>query len=190
MRRRPSQWLYNVRGRKHEPYKQSPNWSRTKKGETGEEQSRPEHAHHSLWHQGDYSQIIHCGRPSSQFRILLWRFTATAWKCEKTSPRTLATKELTVASQQRTVSNFLSNQGIVLTKTTWLSSPTQPTCLCFTDWSYNWKAVILAQLRSSRQNRRRCWALSQNTTSRMHLKMAEALEVNFIEGDGGQQAHS
>jgi hypothetical protein len=28
----------------------------------------------------------------------------------------------------------------------------------------------LTQLRSLRQNRRRCWTPSQNTTSRMHLK--------------------
>jgi hypothetical protein len=31
-------------------------------------------------------------RPNSQFRILLWHFTAPARKCEKTSPRTLTTK--------------------------------------------------------------------------------------------------
>jgi hypothetical protein len=32
-------------------------------------------------------QRIRPGRPSSQFRVLLWRFTETAWKCAKTSPR-------------------------------------------------------------------------------------------------------
>jgi hypothetical protein len=47
---------------------------------------------------------IRIGRPNSQFRILLWLFMATAWKCAKTSPWSLATKELVVALLQRTVS--------------------------------------------------------------------------------------
>jgi hypothetical protein len=46
------------------------------------------------------------GRPYSQLRTLLWSFTATMWKCAKTSPRTLATKKLAIASQQLIVSHF------------------------------------------------------------------------------------
>jgi hypothetical protein len=49
--------------------------------------------------------------PNIQFRILLWSFMVTAWKCVKTSPQTLATKELAVASQH-TIPHFLFHQGI------------------------------------------------------------------------------
>jgi hypothetical protein len=44
----------------------------------------------------------------------LWIFleTTTAWKCAKTSPRTLATRELALALRPRTVSHFLCNQRI------------------------------------------------------------------------------
>jgi hypothetical protein len=78
----------------------------TRKGETGEEQSQ-EHAHHCLWHQWDCSQRIHPSRPVSQFCILLWRFTVTAWECGKTFPWTLTTKELAVAPWQCTNSHFI-----------------------------------------------------------------------------------
>jgi hypothetical protein len=42
----------------------------------------------------DIKEIVHKewpGRPNSEFHILLWHFTATVWKCTKTSLRTLAT---------------------------------------------------------------------------------------------------
>jgi hypothetical protein len=69
----------------------------------------------------------------------------------------------TVASRQRTASHFHFHQN-VWPKTTWLSFP--PTLL---------STAILTQLRWSKQNRRRCSTPSQSTTSRMHLRMAEAL---------------
>jgi hypothetical protein len=57
----------------------------TEKGETGEEH------HHFTLNQGDCLQRIHPDRPNKQLCILLCHFMAT-------SSRTLATKELAVAS--------------------------------------------------------------------------------------------
>jgi hypothetical protein len=98
----------SVRGKKREPYTESPNSPGPKKGETGEEQS----VHNVLLHQEDCSQWIRPGRSNSQYRTLLRRFTATPWKYAKTSPRILLTEELAAASRQRTVSHFPFHQGI------------------------------------------------------------------------------
>jgi hypothetical protein len=100
-------------------------FTETEKGEIGKEQSQ-EFAYHFLWHQGDCSQRIHHDRQKSRFRILLRRFAATAWKCANTSPRTLPTKELAVASRQRTVSHFLFHQGMFY-KNNLSVVPTHPT---------------------------------------------------------------
>jgi hypothetical protein len=54
----------------------------------------------------------------------LSRFTATAWKCAKTSLRALTIIELAVASRQRTVSYLFGfSPGTFWPKSTWLSSP-------------------------------------------------------------------
>jgi hypothetical protein len=125
----------------------------TEKGETGEEQSQ-EHAHRFLWLQCDCSQRVRPGMPNSQFRLLLWCLTATMWKCAKTSPRTLVTKELAVGSRQRTSLHFLFHQGIFFfTKNNITVTPTHPTCvawppatcLCIPKWRWDWKAAILTQ---------------------------------------------
>jgi hypothetical protein len=77
----------------------SPNSPRPKKRKTGEEQR----AYNFLWHQGDRSQRIRLGRLNIQFRIALWVLR----RLREDSPGTLTTKELAVASRQRTVSHLL-----------------------------------------------------------------------------------
>jgi hypothetical protein len=77
--------------------------------------------------------------------------------------------------------SFLTRE-FFLPKTAWLSSPIHLTLLCFLDWIYNWEPAILTQLRWLRQDRRRCNTPSQNTTSRMHSKMAEAHGRGLLRG--------
>jgi hypothetical protein len=144
---------------------------RDEKGETGEEQSQ-EHVHHYLWYQRDCSEKIYLSKLNIQFRILLCLITATAWKCSKTSHWTLATKELAVASRQSTVSNVLFC-NICLTKnnTTVVLDP--PYSLDLFPATFLFPRLTdhhLTQLRWWKQNRRRCWTPSQNTTSRIQLK--------------------
>jgi hypothetical protein len=59
----------------------------------------------------------------SRFRILLWHVMATVWKCAKTSPQTLATKQLAVASRQCTISHFFFSPENFWPRTTRLSFP-------------------------------------------------------------------
>jgi hypothetical protein len=109
VRRRPWHWLDKRSEKKARAIHGKSKLTETEKSETGEVQSQ-EHTHNFLWHHGDSSQKkIRSGRPNSQIRILLWRSTATTWKCAKTLPRISATKKLTVASWQITVSHFLFN---------------------------------------------------------------------------------
>jgi hypothetical protein len=157
-----------------EPYTESPSRPRPKKGETSEEQSQ-EHDHHFLWHQEDCSQIIRPGRPNSQLRILLRQFTATAWLCY-----IITTYCFT----------FPFSPVNLWAKTTWLSSPTYRTFL-FSRLE-KLKDRHFDIMRCSRQNRRRCWTPTQNTTFRMHLKWQKRwercirAEGDYFEGDGGQ----
>jgi hypothetical protein len=58
--------------------------------------------------------------------------------------------------------------GNLWPKTTWLSSRTDPTFICLPYWRWNWKAAILTQFRWWRQNRRRSWTPSRNSTNRMY----------------------
>jgi hypothetical protein len=160
---------------------------KSKLTETGEEQSR-EHAHNFPWHQGNCSQILRPGRPNSQFRILLRRFKASAWKCTKTSPQTLATKELAVATWHRAISSFFFfHQGIFYIKNTSYFSLFPLLKLKLKGPHFD------TALRWSRQNRGWCWPPSQNTTSRKHLKKWHKrwkrcirTEGDYSEDDDGQ----
>jgi hypothetical protein len=116
--------------------------------------------------------------------MLLWRFTATAWKCAKTSPRTLATSELTLASRQCTVSHLAFNQGIFDQKQHDWPSPPIPLFSVFPSVDKIRKAVILTQFRWYRQNRRRCWRPSKKTISRIGGRGQERSERCILaEGD-------
>jgi hypothetical protein len=135
LRWRPWQYYTSFRGRKCEPYTESPNSPRPKKCETDEERSQ-EHAHYFVLYQGDCSQIIRPGSQNSQFRILLWSFTGTVWIFapnfgdKRTGCWIMIKHHLT----------FPFSPGNFWPQTTWLSSPTHPTFSCFLNWRYNWKA--------------------------------------------------
>jgi hypothetical protein len=78
------QWLDKHSGKKARAVHGNSKFIKTEKRKAGKEQSQ-DHADHFLCHQGNCSQMIHPGRPNSQFCILLWCFTATAWKCANTA---------------------------------------------------------------------------------------------------------
>jgi hypothetical protein len=170
LRRGPRQWLDKRSGNKARTVHGKSKLTETEKCEykIGDDQSK-EHTHYFFT-----SQRIRPGRSCSQFWILLWRFTA-AWKCAKTSPRTLATKKL-AAGSQRTVSHLLFLRGITDQKQH--GCRPQPTLiLCFPDFGQNWTATILTQLRWSGQNLRQCWTPSQKRWE----------WCTSAEGDGGQE---
>jgi len=56
--------------------------------------------------QGDCAQRICPNRPNCEFRVLLWSFAVTAWKCVKTLPSNLARTDLAASPWQRPVSHF------------------------------------------------------------------------------------
>jgi hypothetical protein len=59
----------------------------------------------------DSSQSICTVRPNSQFRTLLWNFTATAWKCAKNSLRTLELRtDYSIMTTRRLTLSFLSKE--------------------------------------------------------------------------------
>jgi hypothetical protein len=147
-------------------------WLKSSNPESGNVQSHRDRKRWDSWHQGDCSQRNDRDRPDSQFRIPLWSFTATAWKCAKTSPWTLATRELAVASRQRTVSYILLQQGWMCPTPHYHTRLTRPLAIWLFPrlkippyWHYSGD-LAESQL---------MWALPQNTISRMRLKMTEAL---------------
>jgi hypothetical protein len=109
-RRRPWQWLDKRSVKEAWVQHGKIKLSETEKGETGEEQS---HERSHLFYFFDIKGIVHkeivmANQPVDS--------PATASKCAKNSSQTLGTKELAVASRQRTVSHFLFHQGIFCLK--------------------------------------------------------------------------
>jgi hypothetical protein len=138
-----------------------------------------------FWHQGNCSQIIHPGRPNSQFSNVLWYFTDTARKYAKISPRNLATNVVAVASRERTsqIPCSLGNFWSKITRMSCLANPTRPTCLLRLFLFLRLKIVLFWHdwgdwCRISR------WTSSQNTTPMKHLKMTEALGEVRTHGRG------
>jgi hypothetical protein len=110
-------------------------FTETEKILTGEQQSQ-EQAHHFLWYQGDCSQRFRPGRPNSSFRILLWHFTATAWKCAKNW----------LLHHDNAQSHTSFSTGNFWPKTTRLCPPTHPTCPIWPFANFLFSAIFM-QLR-------------------------------------------
>jgi hypothetical protein len=68
-------------------------------------------------------------RPNCEFRVLLRRFVATAWKRAKTSPRTLTRTDLAASPRQRHVSHFSPQPAVSGETKKLLSSPIHRTPL-------------------------------------------------------------
>ena len=93
------------------PSSGKPHVNMAKKGQTGEKQCQ-EHDHHFLWRQGDCAQRNCPNRPKCEFRVLLRRFAANAWKRAKTSSQTLARTDLAASPWQRPVSYFRPHPAV------------------------------------------------------------------------------
>jgi hypothetical protein len=112
-------------------------------------------AHYFLHHE-DCSQRICTGRPNSQYCILLWCCTPTAWNApnfgdKRTGCCIMITNYLTLL--------FFTREFLI--KNHDYCPLTHLTFLCFPDWRYNWTAAILTQL-WWRKNCRWSWTPTQN----------------------------
>jgi hypothetical protein len=122
----------------------------------------------------------------------LWLLRPLREMCEDFAPNFGDKKNWMLHHDNILSHTSFSTREFFFTKKTWLSSPTHPTrltCplanfLCLPGWKWNWNATILTQSMWSEQNRRRRWTPSQNTTSRTHFKMTEALGKVNTRGRG------
>jgi hypothetical protein len=120
----------------------------------------------------DIKGIVHkefalAGQWVSQVHILLSCFMATAWKCTKTSPRTLVTKNWTL--------NYENAPFFIINNLTIIPHP-----LYMPDWVlcnfslFPWLKINLKGCHwhewGDCGNHRWCWIPSHNMTSDMHLK--------------------
>lgn len=104
------------------------------------------------WQNEDCSLRISPARPITQYRIILWHFTATLWTFAKTSNRTLATKLLLYHY------NLMSSFSPPLVTKKRLLSPQPPYSSDLAPFYFSIStsedSTILTQLIWSRQNRR------------------------------------
>jgi hypothetical protein len=122
-------------------------------------------------------------RPNCEFRVILRRFMATAWKRAKTSPRNLTRIDLAASYWQRPVSHYRPHPAVSGEIKNDCHSP--PTVLPWFStlwllpiskkWNWSWKDAGLIPLRRSRPNRRQCLKLWQKTTSSKCSKMEETV---------------
>jgi hypothetical protein len=135
-------------------------------------------------------------RPNCEFRVLLWRFAATAWKRAKTSPLTLVGIDLAASSWQRPVSHFRPHPAVSgeirngchppPTVLPWFGTPWF--FLISKKWNWSWKDAGNIPLRISRSNRRECLTLWQKAFQKWRRRWDRCLHAggNYFEGDNGR----
>lgn len=115
----------------------------------------------------------------------VWRFTANAWICAKTSHRTLATKELSVASQRSVLQFTFYREFLIWNNVTVLPNPPYSSDLTPCDLSLFPRLKIChLTIEVIEAECRWCWTPSENTTSMMLLQRAEALGTVHTRGSG------
>jgi hypothetical protein len=164
----------SVRERKHEPYTESPNLLRPKKRSDRLRANSGACSSFSLTSR-DCSQRFRPGSPNSQFRILLWRFTATAWTRVKTSPQIRRQKIWLLHQDNIPPHTSFFIRDFFFAKKNMTVVPRLP-YFSFSPTKDKTESAILTKLRWWRHNRNQYWTASQNTTSRLDLNNGRGAE--------------